>query len=199
MNARQWDERYAAADLVWTTGPNQFVERELGALPPGRAIDLAAGEGRNALWLASRGWQVRAVDYSQVGLDKAARLAAERGLEVALERADLTTRPAEPGAYDLVIIAYLQLPWTELEGVLDRAARSVAPGGTLFLVGHDADNLTRGTGGPRDPGVLYSPDEVAGALTGLTIDRATQVERPVTTADGPRVAIDCLVRAHRPA
>ena len=199
MNARTWDERYAATDLVWTAGPNQFVERELADLPPGRAIDLAAGEGRNALWLAARGWQVRAVDYSQVGLDKAARLARERGLAIALEHADLTTRPAEPGAYDLVVIAYLQLPWSQLEGVLGRAAESVAPGGSFFLVGHDADNLTRGTGGPRDPGVLYSPDQVAAALTGLTIDRATQVERSVATPEGARVAIDCLVRGHRAA
>ena len=72
VDAAGWDERYAATDLVWSAGPNQFVEAACADLPPGRAVDLAAGEGRNAIWLARRGWQVTAVDFSQVGLDKGA-------------------------------------------------------------------------------------------------------------------------------
>ena len=67
MDARAWDERYAAAELVWSATPNQFVATELADLPPGRALDLAAGEGRNALWLAGLGWQVTAVAFSLVG------------------------------------------------------------------------------------------------------------------------------------
>ncbi len=72
MDSRAWDERYAASELVWSSTPNQFVAAEVADLTPGRALDLAAGEGRNALWLAERGWQVTAVDFSLVGLDKGA-------------------------------------------------------------------------------------------------------------------------------
>src|ERR1700712_1041252 len=78
MDAQTWDERYAAAGLVWSATPNQFVAAELAALPPGRALDLACGEGRNALWLADRGWQVTAVDFSRVALDKGRALAARQ-------------------------------------------------------------------------------------------------------------------------
>ena len=70
MDSQRWDERYSATGFVWATGPNQFVAAELASLPPGRAIDLAAGEGRNTVWLAERGWRVTAVDFSRVGLDK---------------------------------------------------------------------------------------------------------------------------------
>src|SRR5271154_7398266 len=70
VDSQQWDERYSAAGFVWATGPNQFVAAELAGLPPGRAIDLAAGEGRNTVWLAERGWRVTAVDFSRVGLGK---------------------------------------------------------------------------------------------------------------------------------
>ena len=78
MDARAWDERYAATELVWSAGPNQFVESELKDLRPGRALDLAAGEGRNAIWLAEQGWEVTAVDFSLVGLDKGRAALAQR-------------------------------------------------------------------------------------------------------------------------
>ncbi len=79
MDAHAWDDRYAAAELVWSVEPNQFVAAECADLPPGRAVDLAAGEGRNAIWLARRGWSVTAVDFSQVGLDKGRKLAVTEG------------------------------------------------------------------------------------------------------------------------
>ena len=97
MDARAWDDRYAASELVWSREPNQFVAAELADLPPGRAVDLAAGEGRNAIWLASRGWSATAVDFSQVALDKGARLAGD--LDVTWVCAD-ATRWDEPAAYD---------------------------------------------------------------------------------------------------
>lgn len=76
MDAHDWDQRYAATELVWSARANQFVESELADLAPGRAIDVAAGEGRNSIWLAGRGWDVTAVDFSEVGLDKGRALAA---------------------------------------------------------------------------------------------------------------------------
>lgn len=81
MDSEAWDQRYAASELVWSRRPNQFVAAELGDLAPGTAVDLAAGEGRNAIWLASLGWSATAVDFSQVALDKGARLAEDLSLE----------------------------------------------------------------------------------------------------------------------
>ncbi|HEV7708191.1 MAG TPA: class I SAM-dependent methyltransferase [Asanoa sp.] len=186
MDADSWDRRYAEADLVWSADPNQFVAAELADLPPGKAVDLAAGEGRNALWLASLGWRVTAVDFSAVALDKGRQIAEARGLDVEWVHADLTGYA--PPAADLVLIAYLQVPPALWEPVLARAVAAVAPGGTLLLVGHDATNLTEGTGGPQDLERLWSVDGIVAALGDL------RVRRPVA---GKPDAIDTLVRAER--
>jgi SAM-dependent methyltransferase len=200
VDSHEWDRRYAGADLVWTAEPNRFVAAELADLAPGRALDLAAGEGRNAVWLAARGWQVTAVDFSEIGLDKGRRLAAARGVVIDWVHADLREYRAEAGAFQLVLVAYLQLRADELDGVLRGAATALAPGGVLLVVGHDVTNLTEGTGGPQDPAVLYTPEGITRSLDGLTIVRAGRVRRPVAAdgaGDGPREAVDTLVRAVR--
>ena len=197
MDSQEWDRRYEGAELVWTAEPNRFVVAELQDLPPGRALDVAAGEGRNAVWLASQGWQVTAVDFSAAGLDKGRRLAQARGVAVDWVHADVRDYQAEAGSFQLVLIAYLQLQEPELTGVLRRAVAALAPGGTLLVVGHDVTNLTEGTGGPPDPAVLYTPESITRSLGGLTVVRAERVRRPVATADGQREAVDTLVRAIR--
>ena len=194
-----WNQRYSGPDLVWGAGPNRFVADELAALTPGRAIDLGAGEGRNAIWLAERGWRVTAVDFSAAGLARAARLAAQRGVSVDWVQADLLDYRPAPGGYDLVLVAYLHLPSASLARVLRAAAAAVAPGGTLLVIGHDRDNIPRGHGGPQDPDRLYTPATVTAELAGLAVRRADQVLRPVQTPEGERTAIDTLVRAERPA
>ncbi|MCA2201216.1 bifunctional 2-polyprenyl-6-hydroxyphenol methylase/3-demethylubiquinol 3-O-methyltransferase UbiG [Streptomyces sp. SMS_SU21] len=200
MDAADWDERYRGSELVWRAEPNRFVEQALAGLEPaGRAVDIAAGEGRNAVWLAERGWEVDAVDFSEVALGKAARLAAERGVPVRTVQADLMDWAPPAASYDLALIAYLQVPWPQLAEVLSRAATAVRTGGTLLLVGHDAANLEHGHGGPRDPGVLYTAEQVAGVWRPYAdIVRAETVTRPVTDAEGRgRTALDALVRAVR--
>ncbi|RFU43032.1 class I SAM-dependent methyltransferase [Actinomadura logoneensis] len=195
MDARGWDERYSGRDLVWSAGPNRFVAEECAGLPPGRALDLACGEGRNALWLAGEGWTVTAVDFSAVAIERARELAEARGVSVELLVEDVLTWVPPEGAFDLVVIAYLQLP--EMGEVLARAASAVAPGGVLVFVGHDRTNLTEGVGGPQDPAVLHTPGAVAGALPGLTVQRAERVRRAVEVDGEERFAVDTLVRAVR--
>jgi SAM-dependent methyltransferase len=196
-----WDERYRAAEFVWSTQPNRFLPPEVEGLIPGRALDLACGEGRNAVWLATQGWDATGVDFSTTGLEKAARLAEQNNVSVEWVCADVTSwQPAEP--FDLVIAFYLQLPEAPRHAVLGAAARALAPSGTLLVVAHDLTNLTDGIGGPQDPAVLYTPDDVRSSLdrsgvTDLIVDRAERIERPVETDTGPVMAIDCLVRAHR--
>ena len=111
-----WNARYAQKELVWTAEPNRLFAAEVGGLAPGRALDLACGEGRNAVWLAERGWQVTGVDFSDVALAKAAELAASRGVEVEWVVADVLDYEPEPRAFDLVAVLYLQLPREELCG-----------------------------------------------------------------------------------
>jgi SAM-dependent methyltransferase len=196
----RWDERYADTDYLWDVRPNQFVERHAIDLEPGRAIDLAAGEGRNAVWLAGRGWQVTAVDFSQAGLDKAARLAADRDVaeRVDLVRADaLLWEPGEP--VDLVVIAYLQIPSPQQRVALEHAAAWLRPGGRLIVVAHDRSNIDAGHGGPQDPDVCYDLAGVRAALATLDIEVAEVARRAVDTEDGPSVALDTLVVASRPS
>jgi SAM-dependent methyltransferase len=197
MERADWDRRYRGTELVWTAQPNRFVVEELQGLPPGRALDLGSGEGRNAVWLAEGGWQVTAVDFSLVALDKARRLAQARGVTVDWVLADLYGYRPEPGAYHLVLVAYLHLSPLERVAVLAGAVGALAPGGTLLVIGHDLANLTQGVGGPQDPAVLYTPEAIVAELDGLTVHRAERVRRPVDTAPEPGLAVDTLVRATR--
>jgi len=200
MDRHAWDDRYGDDDLLWRAEPNQFLVAEASALTPGRALDLACGEGRNAVWLAGLGWQAVGVDFSAVALGKARRLAAGRGVEVEWVEADLLEwRPPE-AAFDLVIAFYLQLPADQRRLVNRRAASAVAPGGTLLVVGHALANLAGGYGGPRDLTVLYGPGDIAGdvgGVSGLRVEKAEEVRRTVTTDAGEVDAIDVLVRAVR--
>jgi SAM-dependent methyltransferase len=198
MSSAEWDRRYLADERVqaWARTPNRFLLAETAALPPGRALDLACGMGRNAIWLAERGWTVTAVDFSDVAIAHARERAAEHGVELELQVADVVRYEPPAEAYDLVLVFYLQLPTNEMQTVLSRAAAAVAAGGTFLLVGHDLLNLTQGVGGPDNPSVLYTPDDVVEALAGLEIERAERVRRDIEGE--PRPAIDCLVRATRP-
>jgi SAM-dependent methyltransferase len=203
VHAAEWDARYADSDLVWGAEPNRWVVEVCAGLPTGRALDLACGEGRNVLWLAQQGWQVTGVDFSQVALDRAARL-AQSGPPPAHPsewvQADLLSYQPPPAAFDLALIAYLHLPAQQRTAVLRTAAQALAPGGTLLVVAHDSANLTDGTGGPQDARVLYTATDVAHDLTdapGVQITRAERVEREVVTAAGPRRALDLLVTARR--
>jgi len=198
MDRHAWDQRYSGEDLLWRADPNRFLVAQVGDLHPGRALDVACGEGRNAVWLAEQGWTVTGVDFSQVALDKARRLADQRGVMVEWVNADVVDWEPPRAGYDLVVLLYLHLPHEERRVVHARAASALAAGGTLLVIGHDLTNLDGGYGGPQDPGVLFTPDDVAADLAGLDIVRAERVRRPVSTDAGEVEAIDALVRAVRP-
>lgn len=207
MDANDWDRRYAEAALVWSAGPNRFVESELADLSPGRAIDVAAGEGRNSIWLAERGWDVTAVDFSQAGLDKGRELQARGGgmeLRIDWVRADAVEDDLGRGLYDLAVVAYLQLPADLRRTAVRRTFGSLKDGGTLFVVAHDSTNLTEGTGGPQEPAVLYTAEDVLADLDGerFEVVRAERVAREVPPPEDapeqpPRTAYDALVRVVR--
>ena len=199
MDREEWNERYGTDELVWRAEPNQFLVEEVERLTPGRALDLACGEGRNAVWLASQGWKVVGMDFSSAGLAKGRRMADERGVEVTWVEADAVSWIPPRSGFDLVVLMYLQLPYDQRRAALGHAAAALAPRGVLLVVGHDATNPTEGFGGPQDPAVLYSAEDIVGDLDGLRIERAERVERQVDTPSGAAVALDALVRAVRDA
>lgn len=192
MDASDWDRRYEAA-RQWSVGPNQAAAELIAPLPAGRALDVAAGEGRMALWLAERGWEVEALDFSAVGL--------RRGQEHAPPQARISWRVADARSadlglaeYDLVLVLYLHLPRGDMADVLARSAAAVRPGGRLLVLGHDRDNPDRGVGGPQDPEVLYDTALLEQSVPGWQITRLEQLERPTDAG----AAVDTLLLAQRP-
>jgi SAM-dependent methyltransferase len=191
VRAEDWDRRYDE-QAQWSSGPNEQVAELLDGVPPGDAVDLAAGEGRHALWLAARGWAVTAVDFSAVGLHRGrARPGAER---VGWVTADVLTWSAAEGSVDLVLVAYLHLPEEQMTALLTRAVGWLRPGGRLLVLGHDLENLTAGVGGPQEPGILHSVDRLAPVARLLDVDRLKRVRR--STAQG--TALDTLLWGRRP-
>ena len=189
-----WDERHAAREPIESPEPDPSLTRLAGDLAPGRALDLAAGDGRNAIWLAAHGWEATAIDFSTVALERARASATMAGVSVTWVLADLLEWRPTSRSFDLVAVMYLHLPLDERQPVYAAAAEAVAPGGRILVVGHDRSNLTEGAGGPQDPEVLFTPPEVAADLVGFTIERAETATRDL--GDGRR-AIDAVVLAQR--
>lgn len=201
MDAAEWDERYRGAELVWGIEPNQFIRQQCERLPAGHALDLACGEGRNALWLARLGWHVVGVDFSETAITRARELTAlEDALvedRVSWHVADVTLWAGRATSADLVIISYVHLRATARDQLMRSAARAVTHGGHLVIVGHDRRNFLEGVGGPQDPALLYEPDEITSSLRreDLAVDLAETVPR--VTPSG--IALDSLIHARRPA
>jgi SAM-dependent methyltransferase len=158
----------------------------------GRALDLGTGEGRHAVWLAALGWQVTAVDFSAVGIERARQGAREVGVEVDWVVADVRDwQPAAAATFDLVLISYLQLG----DDVLARARDWLAPGGALVIVGHASRNLTEGVGGPSDARLLHTEAGHRAAAEGLQVEQLGEVIRHLPEGD----AIDLVLVARRPS
>jgi SAM-dependent methyltransferase len=192
---RRWDERHAAHDPIEHAEADPTLVATCTGLRPGRALDLGAGDGRNAIWLALQGWQVTAVDFSAVAIDRAGARAARAGATVDWQLHDLLEWSPEPAAYELVVLVFIQLPPDERRMVYANAAAAVAPGGSLLVIAHDRSNLEKGVGGPQHPEVLFTAPEIAGELpAGFEIRRAEPVRRG---PDGERVPIDAVLVATR--
>lgn len=190
-DAAHWDERYAATDRLWSATPNATVAEVVGDLPPGRALDVAAGEGRHAAWLAGRGWRVTALDFSAVGIERGRSGAAALGDAIEWVVADIRAwTPPAGRSYDLVLVAFLHMP----DDVFATLRGWLAPGGRLAVVGHALRNHSEGVGGPSDPALLYTETKLRRAAGELTVERLGEVLRQ--TPDG--TAIDLCLAARRP-
>jgi len=191
VQAQDWDARYAEK-AQWSAEPNALVAQLCADLEPGTAVDLAAGEGRHALWLAGRDWRATAVDFSAVGLDRGR--AAAHGDDVTWVVADATTWTTAAGSCDLVLVVYLHLPEPETVALLTRAVAWLRPGGRLLVLGHDVDNVAHGVGGPQDTAILHSVERLAPVAALLDVDRLEQLPRETPAG----TALDTLLWGTRP-
>jgi SAM-dependent methyltransferase len=191
VRAEEWDERYAES-RQWSADPNALVAQLLADVPPGEAVDLAAGEGRHALWLTGLGWRVTAVDFSAVGLDRGR--SQPGGDRVTWVNADVLGWSAPQAALDLVLVAYLHLPERETVDLLTRAVGWLRPGGRLLVLGHDVANIEHGVGGPQEPAILHSVERLAPVAALLDVDRCEQVRRETPAG----TALDTLLWGQRP-
>lgn len=210
-DASVWDERYRQAQgapgaRLWSAQPARIVADTVSAWKPGRALDLATGDGRTAIWLATQGWSVTGVDFSAEAIELARSHAADQGALVNWLVADAVSWVPED-RFDLVTIMYLHLPEADLRRVLARAAGWVAPGGHLLVLGHDRANIEAGAPGPTNPDVLYTPEllsSAVGALVGagrvlrcetVRRDLATDPEGPDDARAAARYALDTILVA----
>jgi SAM-dependent methyltransferase len=170
MDQQFWDDLYSTKDHLWSGAPNGLLVTEAADLPPGQALDMGCGEGGDALWLASRGWLVTAVDISRVALERAAAMAGDA--KVSWTHADLTTYTPPAGSFDLVSAMYPAFPHTAEKAVRALLA-AVAPGGTLIVGGHDLRDWHHDHNPDFDPAVFYRPDEIAELLVSETRPRVS--------------------------
>lgn len=173
-----WDQRYSGDDLAYGEAPNDFLSMMTDRLPDfGDALDIGAGEGRNALFLASRGLNVLAVDQSEVGMQKAQRLAHERGLKLRTQAVNLQDFDAEPNSFDVINTIFVHLPAALRARVHQRVGAWLKPGGLFLLEAYAPDQIERGTGGPKDPSLLAPLKVILDELDGLQIEhQAAQVQ-----------------------
>ena len=191
MDRHQWNERYASQPILWAVDPAPFLSGELGDRPPGRALDLGAGEGRTALWLAEHGWTVTAVDFSDVALDRGRQRAEALGVggAVGWVCADLLDYdPTGNGAYDLVLLMFIHLPPAERRRLLGLATATLNPGGMILVVGYHPVEAPDDAPPGRMPN-RFTPEEIVADLDGLRVERAERLELPD--------AVDTIVRAVR--
>jgi SAM-dependent methyltransferase len=174
-----WDERYSEPGFAYGTEPNEFLASVAGRIPVGPVLSLGEGEGRNAAYLAGLGHRVVAVDQSEVGLGKARRLAADRGLTIETVCADLGGYLIEPSAWAGIVSIFCHLPSRVRVGLYAAAVRGLRPGGILVLEAYTPRQIGRGTGGPQDPDMAVSLAGLLEELAGLEFVHARELDREV--------------------
>jgi SAM-dependent methyltransferase len=198
MSRDFWNHRYSTDELVYGACPNDFLLQMADRLATGgSAIDLGAGEGRNALFLASRGLAVLAVDQSETGLAKARRRAEALGLPLRTQAADLQHFDADRGSVDVVTSLFVHLPQRLRETVHRRVASWLRPGGMFLLEAYAPDQIGRGTGGPDDVALLASLETIQRELDGLEFEHAASLVRDVSeglTHTGEASVVQILAR-----
>jgi SAM-dependent methyltransferase len=182
LTQKFWDDRYASAGYVYGTEPSDFLTERYSVLPArGDVLCLADGEGRNGVFLATKGMRVTGVDSSAVGLAKAERLAAERGVPYTTVLADLSVWDLGDARWDGIVSIWAHLPAPIRTTLHPRLARALRPGGVLLLEHYHPRQLSYGTGGPSDPTMMLTLDE---------FDQAFADWERLHTFEGERIVVE---------
>lgn len=204
LGADFWNERYASAPAIWSGQPNPQLVAEASRLSPGRALDVGAGEGADAIWLAEQGWAVTAVDISGVALTRAAEHARAAGDDVAsritFEERDFTSWSPPAGSFDLVSAQFVHVPPARRDALNGALAAAVAPGGVLLIVGHHPLDLETGLRRPSRADLVFTADDVVGVLDPAEWEVLATEARPrmATGPDGAEVQVhDAVLLARR--
>ena len=195
----RWNERYKAPDYIFGTGPNAFLAANASRLKAARqALCVADGEGRNSVWLAERGLEVSAFDFSPIGVEKARKLAASRGVKVRYEVSSVYDWRWPVAAYDLVAAIFVQFADPPMRSFMfERMARALRPGGLLLIEGYTPKQLEFGTGGPKQPDQLYTDELLRGAFPGFEVLELRQYEAELDEGSrhrGMSAVIDFVAR-----
>lgn len=198
MDPQYWDDKYRSRDQLFSGAPNGVLVTEAADLQPGQALDVGCGEGADALWLARRGWQVTAVDISEIALQRAAATAGDLADRVAWARADLTATPPPAGAFELVSVQYFPLPYQADHTAIRRLLNAVSPGGTLLVGSHDLADFPADHERDFDPSDYYQPADIAKLLDhNWTVQVNETRPRTAPQPAGTHHVHDIVLRARR--
>lgn len=167
MSREQWDTRYQEREYVYGTEPNQFLRSELAILPSGKILFPAEGEGRNAVFAASRGWDADAFDQSIKGRDKALKLAAEKGVSINYWISSIEEWLSSVETYDCIALIFMHLPPDIRSLAHQKACTSLKPGGIIILEGFTKEQMPRTSGGPKNLDLLFDADVLRADFNGL--------------------------------
>ena len=179
-----WNERFGGTEYLYGTEPNDFLRAQAGQIPAGPVLCLAEGEGRNAVFVASLGHEVTAVDLSERGLEKTRALAESRGVQVQTTLADLEHYDIGPGRWTGIVAIFMHLPPSLRAVVLGRVVEGLRPGGVFLMEAYTPEQLSYGTGGPQSPEFLVTLDQLQQELVGLEVLHAEEVERDIHEGEG---------------
>jgi SAM-dependent methyltransferase len=179
-----WEGRYGADEFVYGTEPNEFLTEAVAGINPGDVLCLADGEGRNGVYLATLGHRVTSVDLTQSGMDKAARLAAERGVELTTVVADLADYDLGSERWDLIVSIFAHTPPPVRRAIHAGVASALRPGGRFVLEAYTPDQIGRGTGGPPVPELTMTLAGLRDELTDLDLEVGRELVRPVVEGSG---------------
>lgn len=173
-----WDERYSAKDYIYGTEPNEFLAAQCGHLS-GKVLSIGEGEGRNAVFLATRGLEMHCIDGSKVGMEKANALAASKGVQITTMVGDLAEFSPEPESFNGVISIFAHLPSSIRFRLYPLLIDCLKPGGIFLMESYSEDQLNRDTGGPRDIDMLMSEAKIRSEFAGLEVVLLQEIERDV--------------------
>ena len=183
MDVDFWNQRYGGEAYAYGVEPNDFLVEQTHRIPAGRVLCLAEGEGRNAVYLAKRGYEVTAVDMSAAGLDKARRLAAASGVAITTQLADLASYEIEPQAWRGIVSIFAHVPPPLRQRLYGSVVHGLRPGGVVIVEAYNPRQLHYQTGGPRQLELLVSLNALREELHGLTEVVGREVDRPVVEGE----------------